>query len=95
MASDNDNRNVLRSRQSGPGPGINTQMGDRSQQKAGQCSSPCSFPFNAAEDHQHHHDHHDDHGDHGADGGNARALVSNTLADRNAKQVGIKLCYLR
>ena len=54
-----------------------------------------TFPFNAAEDHQHHHDHHDDHGDHGADGGNARALVSNTLADRNAKQVGIKLCYLR
>ena len=41
LASDNDNRNVLRSRQSGPGPGINTQMGDRSQQKAGQCSSPC------------------------------------------------------
>merc|ERR1712222_270277 len=45
-----------------------------------------TFPFNAAEKHQHHHDHHGDHGDHGAEGGDARALVSNTPADRNAKQ---------
>ena len=49
-----------------------------------------TFPFNAAEEHQHHHDHHGDHGDHGAEGGDARALVSNTPADRNAKQVGDK-----
>ena len=64
-----------------------------------------TFPFNAAETHQHqeHHNHgdhgdhgvHGDHGAHGDHGQDARAVVSNTLADRDAKQVRIKLCFLR
>ena len=55
-----------------------------------------TFPFNAGEDHQHQHHNHGDngeHGDHGAHGQDARTVVSNTLADRDAKQVRIKLCY--
>ena len=55
-----------------------------------------TFPFNAAETHQHQeHHNHGDHGGHGDHGPDARAVVSNTLADRDAKQVRIKLCFLR